>query len=98
MSNYRNKALLEVVRESPCQMCGAKDGTVCAAHSNRLRDGKGKAIKAHDFRIAALCYRCHSRIDQGADMSKEERMEAWEEAHRATIGWLFLNDKLKVLS
>jgi hypothetical protein len=27
MSNYRNKALLEVVRESPCQMCGAKDGT-----------------------------------------------------------------------
>jgi hypothetical protein len=97
MSNYRNKALLEVVRESPCQMCGAKDGTVAAAHSNRLRDGKGKAIKAHDFRIAALCYRCHSRIDQGADMSKEERMEAWEEAHRATIGWLFMNDKLKVL-
>jgi hypothetical protein len=79
-------------------MCGAKDGTVVAAHSNRLRDGKGKAIKAHDFRIAALCYRCHSRIDQGADMSKEERMEAWEEAHRATIGWLFQNDKLKVLS
>jgi len=98
MSNYRNKALLEIVRESPCQMCGAKDGTVVAAHSNRLRDGKGKAIKAHDFRIAALCYRCHSRIDQGADMSKEERMEAWEEAHRATIGWLFQNDKLKVLS
>ena len=98
MSNYRNKALLEIVRESPCQMCGAKDGTVCGAHSNRLRDGKGKAIKAHDFRIAALCYRCHSRIDQGADMSKEERMEAWEEAHRATIGWLFQNDKLKVLS
>jgi hypothetical protein len=31
-------------------------------------------------------------------MSKEERMEAWEEAHRATIGWLFMNEKLKVLS
>mgnify|MGYP003353935617 FL=1 len=61
---YRNKALLEAVRESPCQICGAEDGTVVAAHSNQLRDGKGKAIKAHDFRIAALCYRCHHEIDQ----------------------------------
>lgn len=98
MSNYRDKKLLEVVREAPCQMCGIKDGTICAAHSNQLRDGKGKAIKAHDFRLAALCYRCHTRIDQGADMSKEERLGAWEAAHRATIGWLFLNEKLKVLS
>lgn len=98
MSNYRDKKLLEVVREAPCQMCGIKDQTICGAHSNQLRDGKGKAIKAHDFRLAALCYRCHTRIDQGADMSKEERLEAWEAAHRATIGWLFLNEKLKVLS
>ena len=89
---YRNKALLEAVRESPCQICGAEDGTVVAAHSNQLRDGKGKAIKAHDFRIAALCYRCHHEIDQGSKMSKQERLNAWEEAHRGTVGWLFLND------
>ncbi len=39
---YRNKKLLEIVREFPCQHCGKQDGTVVAAHSNQLRDGKGK--------------------------------------------------------
>jgi hypothetical protein len=88
---YRNKKLLELVRQSPCQACGIQDSTVCAAHSNQLRDGKGRGLKAKDFRIAALCFRCHSNLDQGANMTKAERVEFWEEAHRATIGWLFEN-------
>lgn len=86
---YRNKKLLEAVREAPCMNCGAQDGTVVAAHSNQLRDGKGRGIKAHDYRIAALCYRCHSDLDQGARMTKEQRLNFWEEAHRKTVGWLF---------
>ena len=94
--NYRNKKLLETVRESPCQLCGAEDGTVVAAHSNQLRDGKGRAIKSHDFRVAALCFRCHAEIDQGSKMSKEDRVDIWEMAHRKTIGWLFENDHLEV--
>ena len=69
--------------------CGARDGTVVAAHSNQQRDGKGMGIKAHDYRIAALCYTCHAKVDQGMGWSKEERKEQWEEAHRKTIGWLF---------
>ena len=76
--------------------CGTEDGTVVAAHSNWLRDGKGKGIKAHDYRVAALCFRCHSELDQGSKMSKDERRWMWEEAHRKTIGWLFENDKLEV--
>jgi len=91
---YRNKQLLELVRQLPCQNCGLQDGTVVAAHSNQLRDGKGRGIKAHDFRVAALCYRCHSELDQGNRLSKEERVEMWEEAHRNTIGWLFEHDML----
>jgi len=94
--NYRNKKLLETVRESPCQLCGAEDGTVVAAHSNQLRDGKGRSIKAHDYRIAALCYSCHGQLDQGSKMSREDRVEIWEMAHRKTVGWLFDNDKLEV--
>lgn len=94
--NYRNKRLLEAVREAPCQLCGKMDGTVVAAHSNQLRDGKGKAIKAHDFRIAALCFTCHASIDQGAHLTKAERIELWETAHRSTMGWLFLTEKLAV--
>ena len=94
---YRNRKLLEIVRESPCQHCGAQDGTVVAAHSNQLRDGKGRSIKAHDYRIAALCMRCHHEIDQGNKLSKEERREIWEDAHRSTIGWLFENGKVDLL-
>jgi hypothetical protein len=94
---YRNKHLLEAVREAYCMACGVSDGTVVAAHSNQLRDGKGRGIKAHDYRIAALCYRCHMRLDQGKDMTKEQRVEFWEEAHRETIGWLFENGKLKTI-
>ena len=93
---YRNKQLLELVRQLPCQNCGLQDGTVVAAHSNQLRDGKGRGIKAHDYRVAALCYRCHSELDQGNRLSKEERVEMWEEAHRNTIGWLFENDYVKI--
>ena len=95
---YRNKKILEAIRECPfCLSCGSpNDGTVVAAHSNQLRDGKGRGIKAHDFRVAALCYKCHTELDQGSKLSREERVELWEEAHRATIGWLFLEGHLQV--
>lgn len=90
--NYRSTRLINAVRESPCQHCGLQDGTVVAAHSNQLRDGKGRGLKAHDYRIAALCFNCHFEIDQGSKLSKQERIELWENAHRKTIGWLFDND------
>jgi nitrite reductase/ring-hydroxylating ferredoxin subunit len=86
---YRNKKLLEIVRQFSCQNCGIQDNTVVAAHSNQLRDGKGKGIKAHDYRIASLCHKCHYEIDQGKKLSKEERIEFWEAAHRKTIACLF---------
>jgi hypothetical protein len=62
---------------------------VVAAHSNQLRDGKGRGLKAHDYRVAALCYTCHMELDQGSNLSKLLRVEMWEEAHRKTIGQLF---------
>jgi hypothetical protein len=93
---YRNKKLLEIVRQCPCQICGIEDGTVVAAHSNQLRDGKGKGIKAHDYRIAALCYKCHMELDQGCNLSKQDRVNYWEDAHRGTIAWLFENEHLRL--
>jgi hypothetical protein len=94
---YRNKKLLEIARNFPCQHCGIDDNTVVAAHSNQLRDGKGKGIKASDFRIASLCFTCHMELDQGKNLSKAERVEMWEEAHRKTIGLLFDNGHLQVI-
>jgi len=94
--NYRNKKLIEVCRELPCCVCGAIDGTVVAAHSNQLRDGKGKGIKAHDYRVASLCFRCHTELDQGSKLTREERLQMWEEAHRKTMGLLWEQDWIKV--
>ena len=88
---YRNKKLLEAVRAAHCMHCGIDNGTVVAAHSNQLRDGKGRGIKADDYRIAALCHCCHYTLDQGSKLTKEQRVEMWENAHRKTIGWLFDN-------
>jgi hypothetical protein len=86
---YRNKKLLEYARKLPCQHCGIDDGTVVAAHSNQLRDGKGRGLKASDYRIASLCYTCHSEIDQGKRLNKAERVQMFEDAHRSTIGQFF---------
>ena len=86
---YRNKKLLELARELPCQLCGKEDGTIVAAHSNQQKDGKGTGIKSSDYRIASLCYGCHMELDQGRSLTKSQRMELWEQAHRSTIGELF---------
>ncbi|MEL5887598.1 nuclease domain-containing protein, partial [Listeria monocytogenes] len=61
---YRNPALLALAEGENCLLrvpkyCqGGTDSTV-ACHSNRLRDGKGKGIKAHDWAIAFGCSGCH---------------------------------------
>ena len=93
---YRNKKLLIACRDLPCQHCGNQDGTVVAAHSNQLRDGKGRGLKAQDYRVAALCYTCHMELDQGSKLSKQLRVEMWEDAHRKTIGEMFEREILTV--
>jgi hypothetical protein len=35
-------------------------------------------------------------LDQGKSISKAERVEMWEEAHRKSIGWLFENNHIEV--
>lgn len=95
---YRNKKLLGLANEvDVCMGCGVfNNDNVVAAHSNQLRDGKGRGIKSHDFRVAFLCNTCHFDLDQGTKLSREERIALWEEAHRKTIAWLFLNDHIKI--
>lgn len=94
MSGYRNKKLLEVVREAPCGICGSEIEGVAAAHSNQGRHGKAMSRKAEDCFIAALCPACHYSIDQGKSMSKQERQEAWQSAFETTLLWLFESGRL----
>lgn len=86
------------MRDCPhCMNCQQpNDETIVGAHSNQLRDGKGRGLKASDYRVAALCYLCHMKLDQGHEMNKVERVEMWEEAHRKTVGWLFESGRLIV--
>lgn len=93
--NYRNKKILNLARDAPCVLCGSSDGTVVAAHSNQSRDGKSMSMKSNDYRVAYLCYHHHFMIDSGK-LSREEKVEMWEDAHRKTIGWLFDNEHLEV--
>ena len=86
---YRNKKLLELARQIPCTLCEIEDGTIVAAHSNQQKDGKGTGTKSADYRIASLCYKCHMELDQGRSLTKSQRLELWEQAHRKTIGELF---------
>ena len=87
--NYvRSKKLLKLVAGLDCQACGSGN-MVQAAHTN-WGGGKGRGVKADDNLVAALCLKCHYEIDQGKDMSKEERQEMWEQAHVATVKKLYI--------
>lgn len=81
------KKLFGAVASLPCQLCGV-DG-VQVSHSNQSRDGKGMGLKSYPWRVAAICPRCHTEIDSGKTLTRAERIERWEEAHRKTIGELF---------
>ena len=70
---FRSKKLLDLARGQSCVMCNCSDGTIVSAHSNLLEHGKGMGTKAHDGMIAWLCMRCHSGLDQGSQMSKEQK-------------------------
>lgn len=75
---------MRMYRTIPCQFCGAIDGTVCGAHSNQSKHGKGRGIKSSDIYCASLCYKCHSRLDHGAE-SKEFKNDFWDLAHDFTV-------------
>lgn len=69
----RSPRLLSVVRALPCVCCRAHGAQ--AAHANLLEFGKGRGIKASDSAIMALCHACHSDLDQGAALSKEQKKQ-----------------------
>lgn len=70
---FRSRKLLDQAEDQACVMCGSQDGTVVAAHSNLIEHGKGRGFKAHDGMTAWLCYRCHTKYDQGGMERSEAR-------------------------
>lgn len=86
----RSSALLKACRGIACTNCGRDDGTVCAAHSNQAKHGKGRSIKASDIYVASLCFACHSALDQGSHLSRDEREALWDVCHARTVTELVL--------
>ena len=98
---YRNRKYLDLAhRVTECQLqipgiCDTYTPDGCEpAHSNQQIHGKGKGLKAHDIYHAASCHSCHAFLDQGADMSREDRRYYWQRGfertllHYFSMGWL----------
>ena len=90
---FRSAKLLKAVREAPCAHCGAEDGSVVAAHRN---EGKGMGIKVSDALVAPLCFACHSILDQGKDLSREERRDMWNQAYIKGMQYMIENRILEI--
>lgn len=87
----RSPKLLREVAKLECQSCGS-GSNIQAAHTN-WGGGKGRGIKADDNLIAALCQTCHYEIDQGKNLSKEQRQQLWLKAHHRTVRILLDTNK-----
>ena len=79
---YRSKKLLELCRQLPCQVCGKNNGTVVAAHRN---EGKGMGLKVSDALVCSMCFECHSEMDNGKSLTKDERRDMWNRAFISTM-------------
>jgi ferredoxin len=80
---FRSKKHLMNVADLPCQNCYI-EGQTQAAHSNWAEHGKGRGIKASDEYTAALCQTCHTELDQGSHLSKDQRRQMWNRAYERT--------------
>lgn len=74
MNNYyRNKKLTDSARHEAC-ICHGRTDTTVWAHSNLMRHGKGRGLKAHDLFGAYLCFESHHDFDT---MSNEKFLEKY---------------------
>lgn len=81
---YRSRKWLEAVRKiENCVLCGAYG--VQAAHRNY---GKSMSQKTDDCLTAALCPSCHSEIDNGKHMTRDERRAILDKAICETLAQL----------
>lgn len=88
----RSPKWLQAVRELEyCVLCGAYG--VQAAHRN---EGKGAGMKTSDCLTAALCPECHSEIDQGKQMDRNERRATMNAAIVLTVEQLVKSGKLVI--
>ncbi|MDW3683924.1 DUF1364 family protein [Cupriavidus sp. CV2] len=62
-------------------VCRNDPATVVPAHSNQLKDGKGRGLKADDRMTVPACAQCHHELDQGRRLEKLQRCMFWDTAY-----------------
>lgn len=80
-ATHRSDAWRRAVASLDCVLCGKAGETQCA-HRN---EGKAMAAKTDDALSAALCIACHSEIDQGSKLTRNERRERLDRAILLTV-------------
>lgn len=90
---HYSRAWREAVASLPrCVRCEAERPLV-PAHRN---EGKGERMKVDDCLTAGLCNECHMEIDQGKNLSREERRRELDRAILRTLVLLFREGKVRV--
>jgi len=84
---FRSKSHLKNVADLPCQICYV-EGKTQASHSNQAIHGKGRSIRSSDEFTAAICIEHHYEIDQGSNLTKQQRVDVWNEAYQKTVNRL----------
>ena len=91
-NRHESEPWRRAVAALPCVICG-REGQTQAAHRN---EGKGMGLKTDDALTAALCQTCHSEIDQGKTMTRDERRQRLDVAILLTIRALAHTGKLRI--
>lgn len=66
------------------------------AHGNWSYFGKGMSLKADDV-FAAACHACHTEVDQGKNLSREEREYYWMRGAIRTWAELMRTQRLQIV-
>lgn len=85
----RSKAYRDGARGQACTLripgvCNRDPETTVFAHSNLLRDGKGKGRKADDLFGCDACSECHTWLDSGQAHSVTKQL-AFHQAMKETL-------------
>ena len=91
-TSYRSKKWLAAVGSIECCVLCGKYG-IQVAHRN---EGKGVGLKADDSLTAAICEECHYEIDNGKNLTREERHQLMDRAIVLTLKELTRRGLLEV--
>lgn len=93
-STYRSRKWLDAVKTIDyCVLCN----TYCQVQPAHRNEGKGMGLKVDDCASAALCNNCHHEIDNGKELTREERRILLDKAIVLTVIQLARIGKIGVM-